>query len=125
VNSTLSLGAQHQFKLLPTLQRLVVEKPEVPLSRVSWIVGGLFVLEAQRTDGGYLRDVFAGLCLVEVPVVAGQHDNASGRICLEIFRIELFTQADVKDARNDSVNAVLRVPCGMSFTPEGSLTLIV
>jgi hypothetical protein len=59
---------------------------------------------------------------MEVPSVAGQNDNATGWICLEFLGVEPLTQADIKDTRNDSVNSIL--PCGMSFTPEGTLTLV-
>jgi hypothetical protein len=64
-----------------------------------------------------LRDVFAGLRPVEVPGVAGQHDNASGRICLEIFRIELLTQAKADMSVTGKVKScvVENLPAGLSI----------
>jgi len=44
------------------------------------IVVGIQVFEAQWTDAGYLADVFAGLCPVEVRRIAGQNYHAAGRI---------------------------------------------
>src|SRR6516164_3562855 len=41
------------------------------------IVGGIQIIEAKRTDGRYLRDVFAGFRPVKMRSVAGYHDYAS------------------------------------------------
>src|SRR5262249_17813286 len=106
-----------------------VKKPLI-LSRrssgelVSRIVLRVLVFEAQRTNGRYLSDVLAGLCPVEVPRIAGQNDDAAGWICLDLIAVELFAEADVEDAGHDRVDPVLGCLCGMSFTPDGALTLI-
>ena len=41
--------------------------------------------------------------------ITRQNDDASGRICLQLFRIELLAQADVENARDYCINTVLRV----------------
>ena len=58
------------------------------------IVVGIHVLETQRTDGRYLGHVFAGLRPVEVGRVAGQNDDAAGRICFDLVAVEPITEAD-------------------------------
>jgi hypothetical protein len=68
------------------------------------IVTRIRVFDAQRTNGGYLGDVLTGLCPVEVGRIAGHNDNATGRVCFA-YRRECL--------------------CGISFTPDGTLTLIV
>ncbi len=44
----------------------------------TWIIGGIKVFEAQRTNGRYLGDVLTGFCPVEVGRIAGQNDDATG-----------------------------------------------
>src|SRR2546425_13036905 len=78
-------------------------------SSVPWIVAGIQVFEAQRTRGRYLGDVLTGFCPVEVGRIAGQNDNATGRIRLHLIAVELIAQADVENAGHDRVNSVLWV----------------
>src|SRR5213594_2096404 len=73
------------------------------------IVGGIKVFEAQRTNGRYLGDVLTGFCPVEVGRIAGQNDDATGRISLHLVAVELIAQADVENAGHDRVHSVLRV----------------
>ena len=42
--------------------------------------------------------------------VAGQNDDATGRIRLELIGVELIAKADVKNAGYNCVNSILRVP---------------
>src|SRR5438132_11542149 len=76
---------------------------------LTWIVGGIQVFEAQGANGRYLGDVLTGFCPVEVGRIAGQNDDATGRICFHLIAVELITQADVEKAGNDRVHSVLRV----------------
>src|SRR5262245_25627216 len=73
------------------------------------IVVGIQVFEAQWTDAGYLADVFARLCPVEVGRIAGKNDHAAGRIGLQLIGIELIANPDVKNAGDDCIDSVLRV----------------
>jgi hypothetical protein len=57
--------------------------------------------------------------------IARQNDDASGRICLQLFRIELLAQADVENTRDYYIDPVLRCRCGISLTQWGTRTLIV
>jgi hypothetical protein len=41
--------------------------------------------------------------------IARQNDDASRRICLQLFRIELLAQADVENTRDYCIDSVLRV----------------
>src|ERR1700722_10198716 len=68
------------------------------------IIVGIHVLETQRTDGRYLGHVFAGLRPVEVGRVAGQNDDAAGRICFDLVAVEPITEADVENARHERVD---------------------
>ena len=83
--------------------------PRVRLSCVSWIILSVFVFEAQWTDGGYLRDILARLCPVEVPRVAGQNDNTAGGIRLHFVAVELIAEANVEHTGHDRVDTVLGV----------------
>ena len=76
---------------------------------VSWIVFRIEVFKSKRSNRGHLRYVLAGLCPVEMGRIARQNDDASGRICLQLFRIELLAQADVENARDYCVDSVLWV----------------
>src|SRR5882724_1042201 len=88
------------------------------------IVAGIQVFETQRTNGRYLGDVLTGFCPVEVGRVAGQNDNATGRVRLHLIAVELIAQADVEHAGDDRVDSVLRVPvwhqlhAGGHFDPD-------
>src|SRR5256712_11183866 len=75
----------------------------------TWIIGGIKVFEAQRTNRRYLGDVLTGFCPVEVGRIAGQNDDAPGRIRLHLVAVELIAQADVENAGHDRVDSVLRV----------------
>src|SRR6266480_7461818 len=110
-----TIGAEVRY--LRTAQSLL-------LLALTWIVGGIQVLEAQRANGRYLGDVFTGLCPVEVGRIAGQNDDATGRIRLHLVAVELIAQADVENAGHDRVHSVLRVPvwhhlhAGGHFDPD-------
>jgi hypothetical protein len=84
------------------------------------IVFGI-LLETQRTEGRYLGHVFAGLRPVEVGRVAGQNDDAAGRICFDLVAVEPITEADVENAGHDRVVAVLRVSVGHQLHAGGRL----
>lgn len=66
------------------------------MTLVSRIVLRVPVFEAQRTNGCHLTDVLAGLCPVEVPSIARQHDDAAGWMCLDLIVIESIAEADVE-----------------------------
>jgi hypothetical protein len=95
------------------------------LSLESRIIVRFLIFEAERTNRGYLSDVLAGHCPVEVPCVAGQNDDAAGRIGLQAVTVESIAQADVENTGDDRIES-RSSGClyGMSFTPAGSLTLI-
>ena len=90
----------------------------------TWIIGGIKVFEAQRTNGRYLGDVLTGFCPVEVGRIAGQNDDAAGRIRIHLVAVEPIAQADVENAGHDRVHSVLRVPvwhqphAGGHFDPD-------
>ena len=52
------------------------------------IVFGADIFKTQRPDRGYLRDVLAGFRPVEMGRIAGQDDDAPGRIRFEFIGIE-------------------------------------
>jgi hypothetical protein len=62
--------------------------------------------------------------------IAGQNDNATGRIRLEFIGVELIAQADVENAGYNGVNPILRVPVWHQlntvrhFDPDGVGTSI-
>ena len=53
------------------------------------------------------------VCLADLPVksgcIAGQNDDATGRIRLRFIAVELIAQANVENAGHDRVDPVLRV----------------
>jgi hypothetical protein len=51
--------------------------------------------------------------------VAGQNDDAAGRICFDLVAVEPITEADVENAGHDRVVGCL---WDISFTPAGALT---
>ena len=65
---------------------------------VSWIVVRTDVVKPKRPNRGHLRYVLTGFRPVEMGRIARQNDDASGRICLQLFRIELIAQADMENA---------------------------
>ena len=50
--------------------------------------------------------------------------TALWRIRLQLLAVEVFAEADVEDTGDHRVDAILRLSCGISLTPAGSLTLI-
>ena len=46
---------------------------------------------------------------MEVGRIARKNDDAAGRIGLDLVAVELLTEADVEDARDDRVDSVLRM----------------
>ena len=92
---------------------------------LTWIVTWIHVFKAQRTNGGDLGDVLTRLGPVEVRRVARKNDNTAWRKCLHLIAIKLIAEADVEDARDDRVDTASGCLCGISFTPDGTLTLIV
>ena len=55
---------------------------------VSWIVFRAEVFKSKRSNRRCLRDVLTRFRPVEMGRIARQNDDASGRICLQLFRIE-------------------------------------
>ena len=47
---------------------------------------------------------------MEMRGIAGQNNDASGRIGLQFVRVELIAQADVENARDHRVDTILWVP---------------
>src|SRR5208283_3209958 len=76
---------------------------------VSWIVVRADVFKPKRPDRGHLRYVLTGFRPVEMGRIGRLNDDASGRICLQLFHIELIAQTDVENARDYCIDAVLRV----------------
>src|SRR2546430_762961 len=61
---------------------------------LTWIVGGIQVFEAQGANGRYLGDVLTGFCPVEVGRIAGQNDDATGRICFHLIAVEMIDKVE-------------------------------
>src|SRR5271167_3467431 len=57
------------------------------------IVFRIHVFKAEWSNRSHLRDVLAGFCPVEVPGIAGEHDNAARRICIDLVAVESIAQA--------------------------------
>ena len=77
---------------------------------VSRIVFRADVFKTKGPNGRYLYDVLTGFRPVKMGSVAGQNDDATGRIRLEFIRVKLIAQADVENAGYHCVNSILRVP---------------
>jgi hypothetical protein len=92
---------------------------------VARIVLCLAVFEAERADSGHLRDVLAGFGPMEVPGVARQDDQAAGWMRLQFFGVEAIAQADIEDAGDDGIDAVLGMAMRHELHPDGTLTRIV
>jgi hypothetical protein len=58
---------------------------------------------------------------VEVPSIAGEHDNTAGRICLDLVAVESIVQADLENAGHDRINSILWVPVWHEFHAQGHL----
>src|SRR5262249_25614499 len=78
-------------------------------ARIPRIVLRVQVFQAKRSNRGHLRNVFASLSPMEVPGIAGQNDDAAGRISLHRVAVELLAQADIEDTRHDRIDSILRV----------------
>src|SRR4029077_11146265 len=76
---------------------------------VSRIVFGAEVFQSKRPHRGYLRDVLAGFRPVEMGRVARENDHGAGRIGFQLTRVEIITQADIKDAGNHGIDSILWV----------------
>src|SRR5579863_10452437 len=76
---------------------------------VSRIVLRAEVFQSQRSHRGYLCDVLAGFRPVEMGRVARENDYGSGRIGLQLARVELIAQPDIKNAGNNGIDSILRV----------------
>jgi len=83
--------------------------------KLTRIVAEIHVIDAQRTDSRYLGDLLTRLCPVEMGRVAGQNDDATGRISLHLIAVELVAETDVENARQDRVDTILRVPVRHEF----------
>jgi hypothetical protein len=93
----------------------VVEPP------VSPVISRVHVFEAKRPNRRYLGDVLAGPRPVEVRGAARQHDHGARRICLKPLAVEVFAQADVEDARDYRIDAILQVPLRHQLDARGHL----
>jgi hypothetical protein len=76
---------------------------------VSWIVFRAEVFKSKRSERRHLRHILTGFRPVEMGRIARQGDDASGRICLQLFRIELVSQTDVENAGDYRIDAILIV----------------
>jgi hypothetical protein len=88
------------------------------------IVGDVRIFEAERPDRINLRDVLTGLSPVEMPRISGKHKNAAGRIRGHGVTVEFVTETDVENARNDRVDAIFRILCGINLASNGAFTRI-
>src|ERR1700731_1302106 len=73
------------------------------------IVIWIEIFEAKRPNRRYLRDVLARLGPMEVPGIAGQNDDAAGRVGLDLVAVELLAETDIENAGHDRVDSVLGV----------------
>lgn len=74
------------------------------------IVFRVDVLQTKRPNRRHLRDVLAGFSPMEMGRIAGQDDNASWRVRLQLMGVEPIADADVEDAGYNCVHTILRVP---------------
>jgi hypothetical protein len=77
---------------------------------VSRIVFRPNVFKAKRPNRAHLGNVFTGFCPVEMGRVARQKQDATGRIRLQLIRVELIAQAYVENAGYNCVDSILPVP---------------
>jgi len=77
---------------------------------VSRIVFRADVFKSKRSNRRQLRDVPTGFGPVEMERVAGQNDDGTGWIGLQLVGVELITQAEVENAGDNCINSILRVP---------------
>jgi len=83
------------------------------------IVAETHVFDAERTYGCHLSDVLSRFCPMIMRRVVRYNNHATRRISLQPIAIELICETDVENPRDDCT------VCGMSFTPDGTLTLMV
>ena len=84
------------------------------------IVARIQVFATQRTDCVYLCDVLTGFCPVEVIRIAGQNDDATGRIRGHFVAVEPIAEADVENAGRASWQASSNCSGHRSRLPVGS-----
>jgi len=70
------------------------------------------IFEADWPERRYMRDVLTGFRPVEMRGAAGQDDDGTRRVRLQLSGVELFAHADVEHAGHDRVDAILAVPVG-------------
>src|ERR1700731_3857346 len=58
---------------------------------------------------------------MEMPSLAGQNDDASGRIGFHLVAVERLAKSDVEDARHDRIDAVFRMLVRHQLCPTGHL----
>src|ERR1700675_2335747 len=58
---------------------------------------------------------------MEMPSLAGQNDDASGRIGFHLVAVELLAKSDVEDARHDRIDAIFRMLVRHQFRATGYL----
>jgi hypothetical protein len=75
----------------------------------SWIVVRADVFKPKRPNRGPCVMYSLDFAPVEMGRIARQNDDAPCRIRLQLFRIELLSQADVENTRDYSTDSVLRV----------------
>jgi hypothetical protein len=75
------------------------------------------VFKPKRPNCGHLRYVLTGFRPVEMGHIARQNDDGSGRICLQLFCIELVAQAYVSEVASATgiKPAVRSTAAGVSF----------
>ena len=73
------------------------------------IVVRIQVVEAQRTDGRHLGDVLTGFCPMEMRRIAGQNNDTTGWIRLDLICVEPIAKADIEDTGHGRVDTVLGV----------------
>jgi len=70
------------------------------------IVFPIDLFKAKRPNRRHLRDVLAGFRPMEMGRVAGKNDHGAGWIGMQPLSVELITNRDVENARNDSVEPI-------------------
>jgi len=78
-------------------------------AEIAWVVAGIQIIQAQWADRRHLRHVLARLRPVEVGRISRKNDHAAGRIRRHGPSVELIAQANIENAGNDRVDAILRM----------------
>lgn len=102
-------GVGGTYTLVGGSRYVVLAKPFLRVV-VSRIVFRADVFKAKRPNRRHLRDVLTGFRPVEMRRIAGQNNDATGRIRLQLIGVELIAQADVENAGDNCVDSILRVP---------------